>query len=357
LSLPGSANLESEEIEVYNDGNYDIYVRCKDANGNTNIGTYVFKFCMDKGPDTTPPIIVSTNLLRGMPFAFNETPLDIDLDVYVNEHAECSWSRDDKDYEDMEEEMNCSNSYLNMDSQLVYTCQTTLTGLKNRENNDFYFRCKDQPGIAEEERNKNKQSYKFTLIGTQPLIISAASPNDTIVKDASDPVKVTLEVLTAAGFNSGESTCYYNSYAGDEESYISFLNTGSAKHSQDLYLEEGSHEFYIKCVDLGGNQDLEIITFEVDSDTESPIVTRAYHEEAYLKIITDEKSECVYDTFNCMYAFEDGIKLTAVDELTHYTDWSTTSTQYIKCKDIYENQPSHEKCTTILRPIEIVEEK
>jgi len=35
LSLPGSSALKSENITIQNDGNYELYVRCEDANGNS----------------------------------------------------------------------------------------------------------------------------------------------------------------------------------------------------------------------------------------------------------------------------------------------------------------------------------
>ena len=46
LSLPGTAILQSENISVDNGGNYSIYVRCKDANGNYNPAHFVFNFCV-----------------------------------------------------------------------------------------------------------------------------------------------------------------------------------------------------------------------------------------------------------------------------------------------------------------------
>ena len=238
-----------------------------------------------------------------------------------------------------------------MNAQMLYKCKTTLTGLKDRTENKFYFRCKDQPLAQDKDRNVNSESYKFSLIGTQPLYIDSVKPNET-VKDSTESVKVTLEIKTSAGYKEGKATCYY-SETGNDDSYVMFFKTESHEHSQDLYLTKGDYTYYLKCIDLGGNQDTNKTQFKVESDTEAPTVARVYHDESYLKVITNEDAECVYDTTNCNYLFDDGINLVDIDGKRHYTDWNTKVNFYIKCKDEYNNQPSPNECSIIARPIEI----
>jgi len=62
-----------------------------------------------KGPDTTPPLIVSTNLLNNMPIAFDQS--SIDLEIYTNEPADCKWDYLDKDYENMDNSFTCSKKH------------------------------------------------------------------------------------------------------------------------------------------------------------------------------------------------------------------------------------------------------
>ena len=357
MSLPGADNLASENLTLTNDGNYELYVRCMDANGNYNTANFVFKFCVEKGPDTTPPLIVTTNLLNNMPVAYNKT--EIGLETYTNEPADCKWSKLDKSYDDMENSMTCSSSITEMNAQMLYKCSTNLVGIKNNQKNDFYFRCKDKP-LAGEDRNVNMESYKFTLIGTQPLVITDVEPEDgEVVKDSTETVKVTLEAETAAGYNEGESTCYY-SETGEDNDYVMFfyesgLDNLHYEHFQDLYLTEGDYEYFIKCIDLGGNTDIWSTYFRVESDSEAPIIVRAYHEESYLKLITDEEAECVYGTdndFKCNYLFEDGIKITEIDEVNHFTDWDTKINFYIKCRDIYGNGPNPDVCSMVVRAVD-----
>lgn len=343
MSLPGP-NSE-ENVTLRNDGNFELYVRCRDANGNVNTANFLFKYCVDSGPDTTPPLIISTDILNNFPIGFNKT--ETPLEVYINEPAECRWSHDDKDFKDMEEDMSCPQTIKEMNAQNVYVCNTILTGLKDRQENYFYLKCKDQPTKPEAERNTNVQPYKFTLIGTQPLILDKVGPNGT-VKDATESVKVTLTAKTTAGYKEGLSVCAYSET--EDGSYIDFFDTNSYEHSQDLYLGEGTYEYWIKCTDLGGNSDKKSVEFTVDSDSEAPNVVRTYYEENYLKLVTNEKAECVYGISTCNYLFDDGLAMTSGSAgETHYTDWDTKKTLYIKCKDEFGNEPSPSACSMVVR--------
>jgi hypothetical protein len=351
LSLPGAGG----DVEIENDGEYSIYVRCQDANGNYNSANFVFNFCVDQGPDTTPPLIVQTSIPSGMPIAFNQTL--IDLEVYVNEPvADCRWSHLDQGYENMEGEMDCTggDNLNDVNSLGLYTCETTLDGIKDRQENKFYFRCEDTTG------NINEESYEFILIGTQPLVIDWVKPeNESIIRDSTEAVKVTLEARTSAGYDEGASNCYFSD-TGEEDNYPLFLGDGdysNYEHSQDLWLREGSYEYLIKCCDLGNNCDYESINFEVESDSTPPLVVRAYHEETYLKIITNEAARCVYDTkyenYPCDYVFDDGTSMTTLEEVNHYTSWNPQMTFYIRCQDEYGIQPAPDECSIIVRPSDL----
>ena len=179
-------------------------------------------------------------------------------------------------------------------------------------------------------------------------MIKSTGPNETI-KDSTTPIKITLEAKTTAGEDKGKSTCYYSD-TGEDDSYIMFFNTNSHEHSQDLYLVSGSYEYWIKCIDLGGNSDTEIVNFKVETDTSAPNVVRAYHEDTYLKIVTDEEAECVYDVTDCTYDFESGISMSVVDKTDHFTDWIPEKTYYIKCQDKYEKRPNPDECSITVRP-------
>jgi len=347
LSLPGTQALEAERIEVHNDGNYEIYVRCQDSRENTNVGNFVFKYCIQKGPDTTAPIIVATNPQNQAPVASGEDT--INLIVYVNEPAQCKYSLEDKPYKDMENSMiNCKKS-VTENVEMLYTCETTLQGIKDNTENKFYIKCNDTAGNI---NPKSQPEEGFILIGTKPLVITDFGPNET-VKDSTSTVKVTLTAETSDGYDSGISTCYYKEES--EDSWIKFFNSESYVHSQDLYLEQGSYKYYIRCVDLGGNADEKEIEFKVETDIQAPKILRAFKEELNLKIITNEEAVCVYndaDNLKCNYDFEEGTSMIRQEKTEHYANWRKEKTYYIKCRDEYLNEPNPSECSIIIRPFD-----
>ncbi len=353
LRLPSPASIQAAAPELKHDGTYTLYVRCRDANGNENVDEFAIRFCVDKGPDTTPPKIEGTSIANGMPVKYNQS--NVELEVYVNEPAECKWSRDDKGYNNMENTMSCSTNVWEMNNNMVYTCKTTLTGIKDRQENKFYFRCKDQPWAEEADRNVNMESYLFTLIGTEPLNIIDIKPNGTI-KGSTDIVSVWLEVETANGYKNGEAVCYY-SETTNEADWIEFFETGKSLHKQRLDLISGSYKYYVKCVDLGGNRDDNKTEFTVEVDRSSPIIARVYKENELLRIITIEDSECRYSTQSCNFKFEDGVDMPYANQTEHVAEWKTENTYYIRCSDEYGNLPLSNACSMIVRPYDIVEQK
>jgi len=72
-------------------GNYEIYVRCKDKNGNANAGQFVFKYCVSDKPDRTAPTILHTSPINGYPVQTGITELD-GVEVFTNKPAQCRWS-------------------------------------------------------------------------------------------------------------------------------------------------------------------------------------------------------------------------------------------------------------------------
>lgn len=346
LSLPGPANINKIAPELQNDGTYTLFIRCRDANGNFNQDPFSVRFCVEKGPDTTPPRIENVNIPSGSPIQFNVS--SIDIEVYVNEPAECKWSREDRSYDSMENIMDCDTNLWEMNNFNVYTCRTILTGIENREENEYYFKCKDQPGSAEGDRNTNVQSFLYTLIGTQPLTILEITPFNETIAGSTDAVPVTIEVKTDNGYENGKATCYY-SLTNEEDDYIEFLETKTNQHSQRQDLVTGNYVYFIKCVDLGGNTVYDFTTFGVESDKTGPVVVRVYKESGDLKVVTSEKAECSYSFVDCNFNIEDGIKMKSLNYINHNAEWRVNKEYYIRCKDQYDNQPNPNTCSVIVK--------
>jgi len=350
LSMPSISSLKtmgenaSEGLEMeQTPGEYTFYVRCADANGNENRDEFAVRFCIDEGPDMTAPVIKGTNFgNQTTPVPFGQDNLSIE--VYTNEPAKCFWEREDRDYTYMSNEMTCSNKVWEMNAELLYTCKTTLTSIEDRKNNEFFFRCVDLAGNAMQE------GYQFTVIGTQPLDIIAFGPNGTIAGSTS-VVKTNLHVETANGYNNGEAICFY-SPTGENSSYIEFFyNTSefSNTHDQVLDLGSGTYDYYFRCIDLGGNSAENSTTFTLEMDRESPLIVRAYNENNQLLLITDESSDCRYNTQSCSFNFNDGLPMSNANSTVHETEW-TEQNYYIKCADGYNNQPDPTECSMVVRP-------
>ncbi len=355
LSLPGPDALNVIAPELKNDGSYTLFIRCQDANGNYNQDAYSVSFCVEKGPDTTPPKIVNINIPSGNPVLYDQ--INLDLEVYVNEPSECKWDREDTDYENMDNNMDCDKNVWEMNNENVYTCRANLTGMENRKENKYYFRCKDQPWKEEGDRNTNAQSYLYTVSGTQPLNIISITPFDEKISGATDVIPIFLEVKTDNGYENGESLCYYHiSEPVYEQDYILFSETKSNVHTQRQDLAQGEYTYYIKCVDLGGNTVYNTTTFTIETDRNPPLVIRTYKESGQLKIITTEESECTYSTKDCNFEIEQGISMTTFDSKSHTSEWITNQNYFIRCKDEFENQPYPNTCSIVLRAADLRED-
>lgn len=352
MRLPGPVNGTINAPMLRNDGNFALYTRCRDSNGNENVDEYSFVFCVDAGPDTTPPIIEEFSIPSGSYVTYNKD--NIPIEVYVNEPSECRWSIDSKAYDDMENRMRCFTESNQVNANLQYTCMGNLTGIENRADNKFYFRCKDQPGKPENERWAMVQSKELILKGSQPLNIISVLPNETIT-GSTDVVKINLELETDDGSEDGKSICYF-SPSGEKDSYIAMFETNNYLHKQTLSLVNGDYKYYFRCIDSGGNAAESSTTFKVFVDKQTPRVTRAYKQLDALKIVTDEDSECAYSLKDCNFNFADGQKMaySNVDiKYNLYAEWKASNTYYIKCKDSYGNEPDPNKCSIVASAVEL----
>ena len=355
MRLPGPADFNNpEDISPIfkNDGTSQLFVRCRDANGNYNVDAYSIKFCVDKSPDTTPPSIEGTSIASGNPVKFGTQTANVE--VYVNEPAECKWSVESKSYADMENKMSCATLPEARNAIMTWVCNTNLTGIKNNADNKYYLRCKDQPGVEESKRNVMVQSYEYVLKGSQELNIISVSPNSTVTGGTSS-VNVELELETANGAEEGKAFCFF-SPLGTNDSYVQMFETNNFKHKQTLQLTNGDYKYYFRCTDLGGNSAEAQTSFKVFSDTLPPKVARIYKEEGVgLKIVTDEDAECVYSLTGCNFKFDDGLKAIYSNsniKTNSYVEWKPNIIYYMKCRDFYGNEPNPGECSAAVRAVE-----
>jgi len=346
--------LEASDITLDNSGEWNVYVRCEDTGGNSNVANFVFQFCVSDEPDTTPPEIKYFSPFDGMPVSQGQSA--VDMIAYINEPVEgCRWDYSDTPYESMTHEMICPEGVRERNAFMLYECTGTVDGLTDSTENTYYFRCNDTAG------NVMTNSEDYTLIGTRNLVIDSVNP-EGIISGASNTIKVTLEAETSAGYDEGAAVCYYSEgcylEGGSDASWVQFAyETGTEsysqhQHSQVLWLGGGNYDCSIKCSDLGGNLDIATTSYTVESDLTAPTVVRAYYDGGSLVLITSEPAQCVYGTSTCNYLFDDGIRMSSSNDITHSTAWETTDTLYVKCQDEQGVQPPSGSCSIILRPFE-----
>lgn len=361
LTLPHAVTASSEQLEEFgiaieNEREYSFYIRCEDTNQNPTPMNFVMSFCVDSGPDRRIPIIEGTNYKNGAYLPVNSSSPY--LEVYTNEPAECKWDFQDVDYSMMNNDMSdCSTDlldYLNTGSY-YYGCKGELNSVKDMATNKFYIRCKDKAG------NSNKLSYELELQGTEELIITSVEPNNEKIVGAVESVPVRFNVATSGGAELGKAKCEYQKPGQDF--WTKFYNNGnfdySSENTEKIYLTEGEYSYNIKCSDAAGNTDTKTVNFTVETDNSPPMVVRAYYEDNYLKIITDEETAsdmgCVYsnEKTGCDYPYDDGLEMTKVGDNKHYVEWESGKTYYIKCKDKFENRlTSQNQCNIIVKPYE-----
>jgi hypothetical protein len=345
FSLPSTEAFANSSLVLENGKDMTLFIRCMDKNGNENEAEYAVEFCVDPSPDTTAPKIEATSVSNGGCVAENMDSAAVEF--YTNEPADCRWSVDDQDFDNMINGMSCSGALYQANAVQLFTCVANLTGISRTETN-YFVRCKDRPGDAEADRNEMKQSFEFSLIGSTGLKMKNLQPNNTVF-GAVSPMPIELRAETLFGCNNGRAVCRYST-TGEAGSYIRFFDTDTVDgvHTQSLSLTAGRQEYFVQCVDEGGNLVEDNIVFDLEIDVNAPVVARIYEEDGMLKIVTVRDSECAYTLNDCDFSFSEGTEMPYANSSVHVAEWDNQKTYYIKCRDEFRNEDAD--CSVIVRP-------
>lgn len=377
LQIPSLESLGIPGYDPTRKADYNLYIRCKDASGNSNVQEKVINFCVKPGIDSTPPRI-NYRQPELEYVSFNAS--SINATIYTNEPSECKWSEEDKDYDLMENIMLCENG-LTERVAFGWKCDSEFPVYSNKNDSKVYIRCEDQPWLIEDDgtgkskikvdegtdpetgeeffryvdldeqrtRNKNSQSYEFKILRSKSeLKIENVQPYGKI-EFGTQPVSVEINLTTSGGVD-GTARCGYefNDY------YIDFLQTFGKTHRQVFQtFFEGNKEMKIKCEDVAGNVAYSQTNFEIVMDTNPPIATRIYDQSGTLYLITDESAECALVSGGikkrvnqCGFGFsEENITTMNGNGRVHTVEFQS-GIHYIKCKDEFGNTPG--SCTAIV---------
>ncbi len=314
-------NLTDEQIKSL--GEIDFYIKCKSVNGVVNSASYTIRSCVKPGKDLTAPRIARTSPANGAYVGYNQTQQD--LDIWINEPANCKYSTEDKDYSLMENSFNCQQDLENY-GLYGWACDGVLD---LGGNNEFYIRCQD----ISDNQNAMSQSYVYSLEkSASNLKIDEVRPaeGDEIFSGV-EPMTVELQVETSGGAEQGKAICYYD--FGNSE--VSFYETDSNYHNQEFnQITRGAYNIDIRCEDVAGNSAEASTSFRIRIDSSGPKIIRMYYDGG-MKVITNEQAECRYD-FKQSFKWDDA-EIMSGDGIEHIGDWQLR-TYYIQCEDEYENK-------------------
>ncbi len=330
-----SCNITEELKEL---GTISLFVRCKTASGRENQETYNIKSCVSRGPDLTAPIIAPGTIPANKAFIKYGTEVQ-NVTIFVNEPAQCKWSKNDKDYDKMENNLNCDtniNHYITetvVEGMWGLPCSASFDGVK--ENSKYYIRCKD------EKNNTMAESYLYELFVSQtPLIIddlkvfgsdeSEEGSNKEIISGV-EPADVIFKISTSGGAENGKAICKWTL---SENVWDQFKETNSSIHSYRWTQAFGGRYYMnFECEDAAGNIAQNLTSFRVIIDKKGPEIIRIYNEGG-LKVITSEYARCVY-SFKRAFDFDNATEMSGT-ELEHYADWKPLI-YYIQCQDSFRN--------------------
>lgn len=358
LNVPGKKpdifeDIDAEYDLISSDGEYELFVSCEDAAGNSNLNPYKIDFIVMDTPDELPPVITNFTPESGSAVPYNTTSKQVTLSL--NEPAECKWDFEDKDYDSMNNTMSCDIDVFDEGIIEGYSCSDIFYNVTKdlSENTRYYMKCKDQPWLEGNEtelyhRNTNEDSKEFFLRASDKLEIAEISPKDTLNVGANIG-NVSLTVKTSGGSDEGKATCYWG-YTFNEyfTSYAKFTKTESSQHSSILTnLTDGNFNIKIRCEDAAGNKVEKNSTLKIRIDSQAPTISRVYNDKGKLYLTTDEPAICKILNFvspvgNCFFSFssENATELFGNSDKEFETTWKKGFDYFIKCQDFYGNTNS-----------------
>jgi len=329
LSLPspeafGSQyNLSSGQISQISEVKF--YVKCKSLNGIINPASYTIKTCVNPGPDLTAPMITNTNPVNNAFTRYDAAKEN--LKIWLNEPAECKWSKNDRDYNSMENSMVCETNLENVELY-GWACNTSLDV---NADNKFYIKCQD----ISENKNTMVESYVHELsLSTSELKIENVKPvNGEEIISGVEPVEIDLRVETSGGSEQGKAECFYR--FSENNNYIRFFETYSNFHKQLFSsIIRGNYQIDLKCEDSAGNVATASTSFKVRVDNSGPKIVRMYYGGGGLKIVTNEPAECRYDFGK--FIFNNATEMSGAGT-EHIADWKF-KTYKVQCEDEFGNK-------------------
>jgi hypothetical protein len=340
--------LEQEIQDSYNDLHF--YIKCSDRAGNTDLESHVISTCVKPRATSNPPAIVKTIPAVDESIIFGTESSEVR--IFTDFPATCKWSENKgKAYLEMENSFSCKTNISDI-GIWGWECGATISPIRN-DKSEFYFKCMNKPWLAEDyaKRKASETDFVYKLSPTKKALnITNIQPsNGNIAYSGIEPFDITLRFDTTGGANDGWASCKYSLNGGGMH-YL-FKTMGNTHSTRLSTMKAGGHTVDFECVDKIGNTATAQTSFQLALDNVAPKITRAYYSTAGLTVMTDEDSECAYNTTSCDFDFVNANKMLGVGKV-HISEWNERTTYHIKCKDKYANPQSSSTCSIIIRAIE-----
>jgi hypothetical protein len=104
----------------------------------------------------------------------------------------------------------------------------------------------------------------------------------------------------------------------------------------------------VTCKDVAGNIAEGNTTFNIELDTQPPVITNIFRRGSNLEIKTDENAKCYFDHNTCLFNIENGTAMGSSLSMVHQAEWKVGKTYYVKCEDLWGNV--NQQCDRVISP-------
>jgi hypothetical protein len=323
-------SLEMLGISSTNPGqrtNYNLYVKCENANGVAHERDYAITLCISPQEDVSPPVILGTDPIRE--FIRGDAAMQ-NLSVYTNEPAECRWDADNKEFYSLANNFTCLSDF-SQQTLAGWRCTAEIPTPNNETK--FYVRCLDKPWETNESKRNEGESRSMRFVKTPILNIDSATPDNETIASGVQPVTTIVNVETSGGLD-GTARC---GYSFDNVNFFDFADTFGKTHKQTFeFWEAGRKDIEIKCIDQVENEADKNISVVIELDTTAPTITRVYQTTGSLTVKTDESSECRISFDSCKFNYENATLMSGTGT-GHTIPVALKTIYYVKCKDSFGN--------------------
>lgn len=276
-------------IDQFDKGGYYLFVECSDRAGNINKDEFFVQFDVDKGyVDNEAPVIVYASPPNNS--KISKTQGTVDLSLYIDEPAECRYSDENKEFENMEKSFMCNTGYhISPVAGGTYECTASID--RNMHNISF-IRCKDSPSKVDIYQLNVILGNESKVIGAEKLNYTNITP-DTYVEMNGPGIEVPAKMMEGLSFKTKQFPVNLKMYIADDKDCRYSNNTGNFREMSGRFgkcrisekIERGIYECYavIERPSLS-EQVIGNITLSIEKSDEYSVVSGYLSEDTKIDV-------------------------------------------------------------------------